>query len=107
MKILTPGHQYELNNFEVVERPGQVLQFIEKAVCADRDGGSARLQTVRDGTTNEELLRVLINRMNYLQAKFPCRENAIAITHFETGLLWLEKRTADRKARGVEGEWKP
>jgi hypothetical protein len=26
------------------------------------------------------------------------------ITHLETGLLWLEKRTADRKARGVEGK---
>ena len=59
---------------------------------------------VNDGTTNEEVLKVLIDRMNSMQAKFPCRENAIVTTNLETGLLWLEKRTADRKARGVEGK---
>jgi hypothetical protein len=39
-----------------------------------------------------------------MQAKFPCRENAIVTTLLEIALLWLEKRTADRKARGVEGK---
>ena len=100
-KILTPGHKYELANFEQPEQPGQVLQFIEKVPVAE---GAKELRTVHDGTTNEEVLRVLIDRLNSLQAKFPCRENAIVITHLETGLLWLEKRTADRKARGVEGQ---
>ena len=101
MKTLTLGHKYELENFESKETPGQIIQFIEKTPVSE---GSSELKTVNDGTTNEELLRVLIDRMNCMQAKFPCRENAIATTHFETGLLWLEKRTADRKARGVEGK---
>lgn len=101
MKILTPGHKYELENFENPSAPGQVIQFIEKVPSPH---GGTDLTTVHDGTTNEDLLRMLIDRMNFLQAKFPCRENAIAITHFETGFLWLEKRTADRKARGVEGK---
>lgn len=101
MKILTPGHKYELENFEAKNKPGQFIQFIEKSQVPGQLGV---LQTVNDGTTNEELLHVLIDRMNSMQAKFPCRENAIATTHFETGLLWLEKRTADRKARGVEGK---
>ena len=26
------------------------------------------------------------------------------MTHIETGLLWLLKRTSDRKERGVEGK---
>lgn len=101
MKIQTPGHRYELSNFELPDSTGQVIQFIEKIPKAP---GGTELVTVSDGTTNEELLRVLIDRMNFLQSKFPCRENAIAITHFETGFLWLEKRTADRKSRGVEGK---
>jgi hypothetical protein len=42
--------------------------------------------------------------MNGLQAKFPCRENALAITKLDEALLWLEKRTRDRVARGVEGK---
>lgn len=101
MKVLDIGHQYELENFENKDKPGQIIQFIKKEPTGAGDGS---LRTVNDGTTNEDLLRVLIDRMNTMQAKFPCRENAIATTHFETGLLWLEKRTADRKARGVEGK---
>jgi len=62
------------------------------------------LKTVNEGTTNEEILEVLIDRMNYLQVKFPCRENAIIITKLQESLMWLEKRTSDRKKRNVEGK---
>jgi hypothetical protein len=41
--------------------------------------------------------------LQFLQAKAPCRENAIVITKLEESLMWLNKRTADRQARGVEG----
>lgn len=101
MKILTPGHKYELANFEAKDALGQIIQFIEKTPITE---GSPELQTINDGTTNEEILHVLIDRMNSMQAKFPCRENAIVITKLEESLMWLEKRTADRKLRGVEGK---
>lgn len=100
MKVIRPGHRYEVSNFEQPEATGQTIQFIEKMPISE---GSSQLKTVCDGTTNEEVMRVIIDRMQSLQAKFPCKENAVALTHFETGLLWLEKRTAERKARGVEG----
>lgn len=106
MKVLDLGHRYSLENFEAKDKPGQVIQFIEKVPLL-RDGQalpSGDLITVNDGTTNEDVLRVLIDRLNHLQSKFPCRENAIAITHIETALLWLEKRTTDRMERGVEGK---
>jgi len=38
-----------------------------------------------------------------LNAKFPCRENSMAITKLDECLMWLEKRTKDRESRGVEG----
>lgn len=104
MKVITAGHRYELNHFESYGLPGlpvQTIQFIEKVPVGD---GSTDLRTLNDGTTNEEVLRMLIDRMQYLQAKFPCRENALVITKLEESLMWLEKRTADRKARGVEGK---
>ena len=44
MKILTPGHKYELANFENPELAGQVLQFIEKQPVGDPTGG--QLETV-------------------------------------------------------------
>lgn len=113
MKIITPGHRYELENFAFPENAGQIIQFIEKRPVNEEvlvAGGSlpagAALELVNDGCTNETILAVLIDRLNYLNAKFQCRENAIAITHIETALLWLNKRTTDRKARGVEGQHK-
>lgn len=99
MQALTPGHRYLVDNFEN-QSDGQVIQFIEKQPIVD----STELETINDGTTNEEVLAVLIDRLNFLHKKFPCRENAIAITHIETALLWLNHRTANRKARGVEGQ---
>lgn len=114
MKNITPGHLYELANFEKKDEPGQRLQFIDKKPrfeekVLDCEPGkdpvpNRDLVTVNDGTTNEEVLAVLIDRLGFLQAKFPCKENAVALTHIETALLWLEKRTAGRVARGVEGK---
>ena len=98
VKVL--GHTYELSNFENKDAEGQTLQFIHKEPITE---GSAELRTVADGTTNEELLDVLIDRLNFLQSKFPCRENAIVITKLEESLMWLNKRTADRVKRNVEG----
>ena len=114
MKVLREGHKYELKGFES-EQGNQTIQFIEKEPLksiAIRNPDTGELEqtntgaliTVNDGTTNEEVLEMLINRMNYLNNKFPCRENSIAITHLDTALLWLEKRTRDRIKRDVEGK---
>lgn len=101
MKNNVPGHQYEMSNFENKDQQGQILQFIHKE---PKEEGSIELVTISDGTTNEEVLEVLIDRMNFLQSKFPCRENALVITKLEESLMWLNKRTQDRIKRNVEGK---
>jgi len=45
--------------------------------------------------------RAIIDGLN---KKFPCRENACAITKLDEALHWLEARTRDRTERGVEGK---
>lgn len=100
MKVITAGHKYELKNFENKEAPGQTIQFIEKVSAPENP---TQLTTVNDGTTNEEVLEVILDRLNHLNSKFPCRENALAITNIEQGLMWLNRRTANRVSRGVEG----
>ncbi len=99
MKNTIPGHTYLLDSFE--GGTSQLLQFIHKEPEAE---GSTVLKTVSDGTTNEEVLAVLIDRLKFLNSKFPCRENSIVITKLEESLMWLNKRTEDRKSRGVEGK---
>lgn len=56
-----------------------------------------------NGTTNEEVLEVLIHRVKELNKKFPCDENEMAIRNLEGALVWLNLRTQDRVNRGVEG----
>jgi len=98
MEVIVKGHKYLLDNFEDKEADPQHLQFI----CKEPNG--AELVTIFDGTTNEEVLAVLIDRMKFLNEKFPCDENEIAIRKLEGALMWLNKRTENRKARGVEGK---
>lgn len=57
-----------------------------------------------NGISGEALIAITIDRLRSFQTgPFSCRENAIALTHLETALLWLHKRTLDRVQRGVEG----
>ncbi len=100
MKIIRNHHRYELANFENKSLAGQVIQFIEKNPDPT---DSTKLITFSDGTTNEEVIAMLIDRLKGLGEKFPCRQNSIAVTKLEEALMWLEHRTAERKARGVEG----
>lgn len=88
-----------------------------------------------NGISNEALLAILIDRMRGFQhgrkapiglqrtddssvmtdtntdfdfntrGKYASRENACALTHLEEALMWLQKRTRDRLARGVEGTY--
>lgn len=60
-----------------------------------------------NGAFVETVIFAAKQRIEYYQAsKFNCRENAIAVTKLEEALMWLNKRTADREERQVEGEHK-
>lgn len=104
MKTITPGHKYELENFEAKDQPGQVIQFIEKSKTQDSRPGEGLLFTVNDGTTNEEVLKMLIDRMQSLYDKFPSEETASSIGHLKSALYAQQSRTYERAQRGVEGK---
>lgn len=57
-----------------------------------------------NGIPDEALYAILIDRLQGFQkGQYSCRENAIALTHLETALMWAQKRTQERESRGVEG----
>jgi hypothetical protein len=57
-----------------------------------------------NGVQQEHLAATIIDRLRCFQAgPFSSRYNAIALTKFEEGLMWLQRRTVDRVRRGVEG----
>lgn len=69
----------------------------------------------RNGAFVEDVIGAAIERLTAYQegpvrggqGKFRCRENALAITKLEEALHWLQHRTRDREARGVEGTHEP
>ena len=57
-----------------------------------------------NGAFVEDVIAAALGRIQHYQAsEFKCRENALAITKLEEALHWLDHRTRDRQARGVEG----
>lgn len=91
------GHEYTLHN---VQDGVQTIRFIKKNSVNPE---SKDLETIYDGTTNEAVLQVLINRMEYLHDILPDDYTSNALDHLNAALSNLEQRTADRKARSVEG----
>ena len=87
------GHTYEIIASESV----QVLTFQCGTVP---DVGT-------NGATNEAILAIVKHRIGVLNARFPCRENSLAITKIEEAIHWLEARTRARIARDVEGKEVP
>ncbi len=64
-------------------------------------GGAALSQ---NGAFVEGVINAAIGRIKFYQdSKFRCRENALALTKLEEAVMWLNKRTADREAQGIEG----
>lgn len=69
-----------------------------------------------NGISNEALIAIVIDRLRGFQYQrtendefknvpgpFACRENALALTHLEDAMHWLQHRTRERLKRGVEG----
>lgn len=95
---LGPGgapHVYEISHLDARPHPLMVLFSFQ-------NGPIKEVGT--NGVTHEALLAILIDRLQHFQkGQYACRENAIALTKLEEAQMWLQKRTRDREARGVEG----
>lgn len=60
-----------------------------------------------NGITHEALLAILVDRLKGFQAgAFAGKHNAEALHHLSVAQTWLDKRTKERMARGVEGTHK-
>lgn len=56
------------------------------------------------GLLDTDLLEIVRDRLQGFQSgEFACRENAIALTHLEECLLWMNLRVENRAERGVLG----
>lgn len=98
------GGQMDWTWFETTIRPSRFIYV--------RNDKNSISFTIQNGPIKEvgvngcqvdtmiETAKVMLEGLN---AKFPCRENSLAITKLEESLMWLNQRKVNREKRGVEG----
>jgi len=100
-----PGHGGACHVYSIAYgfNPGTDIGGSQEKCRIEFQNGPIK-ETAANGISQEALLAVVIDRLRSFQAgPFACRENALALTACEEALMWLQKRTRDRIARGVEG----
>ena len=117
MRELNIGSK-RFTKIQVLDEPGQggaCHHYVVTEAEISGHGMGADFATVRfqngpikefgvNGCHQEDLLAIVIDRLRSFQSgPFACRENALALTKIEEAMHWLNHRTADRQAQGVEG----
>lgn len=89
MKILILGHRYELLSIDGKKK--QILQFVMR-----KGKGYPGNKQSFPGTTLQDVIHCLLNRVRYLDNQIPCIENKMIIQNFQQCLALLEQRAAKR-----------
>ena len=80
------------------------LQEGNREIFIDFQNGARKLPGSLHGVLDTDLLEIVRHRLQcFQQGEFATRENAIALTHIEEALLWMNKRVEDRIERNVLG----
>ena len=122
-KLSVIQKNHNLNNVYAVDEPGMggashiyEVQRRNPAYPNDMDEplatitfqhGPRKDANAIHGVLDGDLLEIVRDRLRAFQGgEFPTRENAIALTHIEEALLWMNKRVEDRIERNVLGTYK-
>lgn len=92
MKVLDPGHDFSLDNLDDIGKTR--LVFVKRM-----GEGYPGNESAYPGTNMQEVLRVLINRCEYVNKQKPCDETVSTINHLRQALMHLEIRAARRHGR--------
>jgi len=92
MKILEAGHQYEMDDYDTGGKAYIVsaIQFMKR--IGDNYPGNTGEPHV--GTNCQEVIRVLIDRVKYLNKQISCYENLVILDDLRHALLYFELRAA-------------
>lgn len=97
-----PGQGNACHNYAISLLIGDGLA--EDAAVVQFQNGPIQESGV-NGISNEALAAIIEDRLlGFQSGPYACRENAIALTKLQECMMWLQRRTRERMARGVEGK---
>lgn len=96
------NHRYEISGFDTSSNDSNEDEPYVTCGILFQNGPIKEFGV--NGLTQEALAAIIIDRLRSFQAgPFAGDYNARALECFDQGLNWLQQRTRDRIARGVEG----
>lgn len=91
------NHEYEIVTNDVYESATM-------GKITFQHGPRKDLKNSVHGVLDTDLLEIVRDRLKGFQAgEFATRENALALTHIEEALMWMNRRVEDRIERNVLG----
>lgn len=93
-----PGPGGACHSYDTYLKDGSLVATVKFQEGAIHEAGI-------NGTTNEALLAIVIDRLEgFSKGPYPSRETSIALRKCEEALFWMAYRTRERESRGVEGK---
>lgn len=95
-----PGGAYHTYSITTRRGPEAIAGTVQFQCGPRKDPGST------PGVLDTDLLEIVRHRLQCFQVgEFATRENAVALTHIEEALMWMNKRVEDRIERNVLGTY--
>lgn len=99
-----PGHGGASHEYLILSDEPRPVELPHAVECVIKFQNGPINEVGVNGISNEALLAIVEDRLlGFQSGQYACRENAIALTKLQEAMMWLQKRTRDRMARGVEG----
>jgi hypothetical protein len=98
MKVIDPGHEYELKTLDVPENTISdplLIAFVKRT----GDNYPGNIEPAHSGTTSQEVMRMLIERAKYVNHQKPHEANELIIKHLRDCIWMLEERAAQQHNR--------
>ena len=97
------NHNY-LIQYELFPVGGEVE--VHEVARIQFQNGPRKSEEAIHGVLDTDLLEIVRHRLQGFQkGEFATRENAVALTHIEEALLWMNKRVEDRIERNILGTY--
>lgn len=93
MEVINPGHSYIVENYD--GDGYQIIYFLKRV----GNGYPFNEPPAHRGTNCQEVLKVLIDRVQYLDKQIACDENKLIIKNLQSALWLFEKRAALRHGK--------
>lgn len=102
---------FEVGRFENVNNILDVVNAFEKHIVVDDESNTIAFRIQKgpikevgvNGCQVDTIIETAGLIINFLDEKYPCKENRMILGHLKEALIWSQKRKIDREKRNVEG----